>query len=379
MMKRTYAEHVRAKDRSCLGKWTLLTGQEQQLKRELVGQIRQDAQAASPGEPPSWEVLDGPSASAREVLGRSQTGALFGGARVVLIREADRMDEEVQKELAKAVGPLPPGVAVVLVTGEGRERRKPDVRAPLRNAIGEKGMVIDCPAMEAGAAAAWAIAHAKTLGKKMEPAAARKLIEQKVGTGLGELESEIEKLALFVGDLKVIAASHVDEVTPRLVEEDIFRLLDAVGRKESGRAVGILRGLLREKRESAGGVLWRLAQAIRELWQVKLLSERGWRPGQEPDEESAALLPQEPRKNALARFTGRRAFLAQRAVTQANALTWAHLTGAMRALHGCDLAMKGIRGKVSDDETALELLVIQLCTDIEMPMWESPAGERVLG
>ena len=370
MMKRTYAEHVRAKDRSCLGKWTLLTGQEQQLKRELVGQIRQDAQAASPGEPPSWEVLDGPSASAREVLGRSQTGALFGGARVVLIREADRMDEEVQKDLAKAVGPLPPGVAVVLVTGEGRERRKPDVRAPLRNAIGEKGMVIDCPAMEAGAAAAWAIAHAKTLGKKMEPAAARKLIEQKVGTGLGELESEIEKLALFVGEGTVIAVSHVDEVTPRLVEEDIFRLLDAVARRESGHAVAIVRGLLREKRATAGGVIWQLAQAVRDIWQMKLLSERGWRPGQEPDEESTTMLPLESRKNSLARFTGNRSFLLVKTVTQANAMTWNQLTRAMQALHGCDLAMKGIRGKVSDDETALELLVIQLCSGIEMPVWD---------
>jgi DNA polymerase III delta subunit len=298
---------------------------------------------------------------------------------VVVVREAERMDEEVQKELAAGVGPLPEGVAVVLVTGESRGRRQREVRAALRNAIGEKGLVIDCPAMKDGEAVAWAVAQAKKLGKKLEPAAARKLVQQKVGSGLGELEREIEKLALFVGEGSVIAASHVDEVTPRLVEEDIFRLLEAVGARESGRAVAILRGLLREKRESAGGVFWRLAQGVRELWQMKLLTERGWRPGQEPDEESAALLPQDPRKNALARFTGRRAFLAARTAQQANAMTWGQLTRAVQALHGCDLAMKGIRGKIADDETALELLVIQLCTGMEMPVWESPKGERVLG
>jgi DNA polymerase-3 subunit delta len=370
---------MKAKEKSCLGRWCLLSGSEQQLKRDLLAQIRHEAQAASPGEEPSWEVLDGPSATVRDVLARCQTGALFGGARVVVIREADRMDEDVQKEVAKAAKPLPAGVAVVLVTGEGRDRRKPDVRAPLRKAIEEHGLVIDCPAMKEAEAVAWVIGQAKKLGKKIEPAAARKLVDQKVGTGLGELETEVEKLALFVGDLEVIAASHVDEVTTRLVEEDIFRLLDAVGRRESGHAVAIVRGLLREKRESAGGVFWRLAQGVRELWQMKLLSERGWRPGQEPDEESAALLPQDPRKNALARFTGRRAFLAARTAQQANAMTWAQLTHAVQALHGCDLAMKGIRGKVADDEAALELLVIQLCTGIDMPMWRSPEGERVLG
>jgi DNA polymerase-3 subunit delta len=378
-MRRTYAEHKRVKDRKCVGKWVLLTGQEQQLKRELLAQIRQEAEAASAGEQPTWEVLDGPSAGARDVMARSQTGALFGGARVVVIREADRMDEEVQKDLAKAVGSLPAGVAVVLVTGESRGRRQREVRAALRNAIAKEGLVIECPAMERGEAVAWVIAQAKARGKTMERTAARKLVEQKVGTGLGELEAEVEKLALFAGEGKTITASQVDEVTPRLLEEDVFRLLDAIGRGESGHAVAILRGLLQEKRGSPGMIFWQLAQSLRELWQVKLLTERGWKPGEEVDEETEALLPQDPRKNALARLTGRRAWLIPRLAKQAGTTTWAQLTRAVEALRGCDLAMKGIGGKVRDEATALELLVVQLCTGVEMPVWESPEGERVLG
>jgi DNA polymerase-3 subunit delta len=384
-MRRTYAEHKKAKDKSCLGKWVLLTGAEQQLKRELLAQIRQEAEAASAGEQPSWEaslaweVLDGQSAGARDVTRRSQTGALFGGARVVVIREADRMDEEVQKELAKAVGPLPVGVAVVLVTGESRGRQKREVRAALRNAIAKEGLVIECPAMERGAAVAWVMAQAKERGKTMERTAARKLVEQKVGTGLGELEAEVEKLALFAGEGKTITASQVDEVTPRLLEEDVFRLLDAVSRREPGHAVAIVRGLLQEKRGSPGMIFWQLAQSLRELWQVKLLTERGWKPGEEVDEETEALLPQDPRKNALARLKGRRAWLIPRLAKQAGTTTWAQLTGAIEALRGCDLAMKGIGGKVRDEGMALELLVVQLCTGMEMPVWESPEGERVLG
>ena len=378
-MRRTYAEHMKAKDKRCVGKWVLLTGREQQLKRELLAQVRQEAEAASAGEEPSWEVLDGPSATASDVRARSQTGALFGGARVVVIREADRMDEEVQKDLAKAVGPLPAGVAVVLVTGESRGRQQREVRAALKNAITKEGLVIECPAMERGAAVAWVIAQAKARGKTMERTAARKLVEQKVGTGLGELEAEVEKLALFAGEGKTITAAQVDEVTPRLLEEDVFRLLDAVGREEPGHAVAILRGLLQEKRGSPGMIFWQLAQSLRELWQVKLLTDRGWKPGEEVDEETEALLPQDPRKNALARLKGRRAWLIPRLAKQAGTTTWAQLTQAVEALRGCDLAMKGIGGKVRDEGTALELLVVQLCTGMEMPVWESPEGERVLG
>jgi DNA polymerase-3 subunit delta len=376
---------MKAKDKSCLGKWVLLTGAEQQLKRELLAQIRQEAEAASAGEQPSWEailaweVLDGALATARDVARRSQTGALFGGARVVVIREADRMDEEVQKELAKAVGALPAGVAVVVVTGESRGRQKREVRAALRNAIAKEGLVIECPAMERGAAVAWVLAQAKERGKTMERTAARKLVEQKVGTGLGELEAEVEKLALFAGEGKTITASQVDEVTPRLLEEDVFRLLDAVSRREPGHAVAIVRGLLQEKRGSPGMIFWQVAQSLRELWQVKLLTERGWKPGEEVDEETEALLPRDPRKNALARLTGRRAWLQARLAKQAGTTTWAQLTQAVEALRGCDLAMKGIGGKVRDEAMALELLVVQLCTGVEMPVWESPEGERVLG
>jgi DNA polymerase-3 subunit delta len=216
------------------------------------------------------------------------------------------------------------------------------------------------------------------LGKKLEPAAARKLVEQKVGVGLGEIEAEIQKLVLFVGEGEVVSGSHVDEVSPRLVEEDIFRLLDAVGRREAGRAVTILRALLGERREEPGRVLAMLAQTIRLIWQTKLLVERGWRPGSEADEETAALLPQDERKNALAQF-GRRSWLAQRTVRQAGQLTWEQLSKAMRALHGCDLAIKRIRGKLTDQAAALELLVIHLCTDLDVSVWESPPGERVLG
>jgi DNA polymerase-3 subunit delta len=378
-VKRTYAEHVKAKDATCLGQWCLFSGPEQHLKREALAALRQEAREAGGGEEPTWEVLDGASASASDVLNRSQTGALFGGARVVVIREAERMAPREQDSVSKAVGPLPAGVSVVLVTGEAGDRgRQRAVRAALQRAIAKQGLVIDFRSLSVRDAASWAARRAKELGNKLEPAAARKLVEQKVGVGLGELEGEIQKLGLFVGDDGVITSAHVDEVSPRLVEEDIFRLLDAVGRREAGRAVGILRGLLGDRREEPGRVLGMLGQTIRLIWQTKLLVERGWRPGKDVDEETAALLPQDERKNALAQFQ-RRPWLARRTLGQASQLTWEQLGKAIQALHGCDLAIKRIRGKLTDPAGALELLVIQLCTDVDLSVWESRSGERVLG
>ena len=378
-MRRTSSERAKAPEGTGFGTWCLFSGPEQHLKREALAKLRAEARAGGEGEEPSWEVLDGLSATAREVLNRSQTGALFGGARVIVVREAERMDGPEQEALAKGVGALPPGVTVVLATGEAGDRgRRRSIRAGLRRAIEKNGRVVEFRSLNVGEAAAWAVKRAKELGKKLEPAAARKLVEQKVGTGLGDLEMEIEKLAMFVGEGEAITGAHVDEVTPQLVEEHIFRLMDAVGRREAGRAVAILRGLLADRREEPGRIVWQLSQTMRLIWQAKILAERGWRPGKKVDEETAAMLPQEERKNALREFA-RYSWKANRTLEQANKLSWGQLAQAVRALHGCDLAMKGIRGKVTDDAVAVELLLVELCTGLEMPVWKSPKGERVLG
>jgi DNA polymerase-3 subunit delta len=393
-VKLTFAAYAKARDFTCLGSWCLLYGVEQHLKRQALAIIREEvAAAAGPGAEASWEFLDGAGATARDLVLRAQTTGLFSSARGIVVWQAEKINEKQQEELAAAISgkrssrgrksasggqqeeagkpvALSPAVTVVLITGEPKDRRDRGLRAALQHAIEEKGLAVECPAMKPAEAARWAADHAKALGKRLDVAAAQMLASQRVGTSLGELSTEIEKLVAYVGDRPAITVADVDEVTPRLIEEDVFRLLDAVAAQSAGRAVAILRPLLQEKREAPPLVVTRLADALREIWQVKLLLERGWRPGQEPDAETKAMLPADPSNNALRRMTGTRAFLLTKRMQHARAFSWARLTRALQAAHACDLTMKGIAGKVTDDETALELLVVQLCTDLPMPVWE---------
>jgi len=375
----TYAEHLVSRKAGCLGAWCLLTGPEHHLKREALAWFRGEADAASRGGELTWELLDGPGTRARDLLSRGQTVGLFGGARVIVVTSAERMDADEQRALAKGVGPLPPEVGVILVTTETAARgRRRVLRADLERAVDAHGTIIEFPALSADRAAQWAVGHAKDLGKELEVAAARKLAQQKVGTSLAELALEVEKLAAFVGEGKVITSAHVDEVTPRLIEEDIFRLVDAMANQQTGRAVGILRALLRDKREHPIRIIAMLAQAIREIWQTKLLLERGWKPGREADAEAKELLPQDGRRNVLAAFA-RRSWLVERRLSQAKVFSWSRLSRALHALHGCDLAVKGIEGRVDEDQGAVELLVVQLCTDLRVPFWHSRSGEGSVG
>ncbi len=370
-MRLTYAKFLASKDIGCLGRWCVLFGPEHHLKREALQRLREQARGGAGSEEPSWEALDGPSVKASDLIARCQTGALFSEARLVVVDRAERIDREEQEKLAKRVGELPSTVSVVLVTAEsGRRGRQRALRASLQQAIEKYGLGIEFPALRGGEAAAWVVRRAKALGKALEPTAARKLAEQKVGTSLAALEQEIGKLASFVGDRKAITSADVEEVTPRLIEEDIFRLVDAVATQNAGRAVGILRDMLRDRREPPALILGMLAQAIREIWQIKLLVEYGWKPGEDPDDEVKSLLPVDDRKNALKVFA-RRAWQVPDRMRQAAAFSWARLARAVQALHDCDLTMKGIGGKVGEESVAIELLVVQLCRDLEMPLWDS--------
>jgi DNA polymerase III delta subunit len=169
-MRKKSAGNSKARDQRCLGKWCLLYGAEQHLKREALEGIRKEAREIAGDEEPSWEVLDGPSATARDILNRSQTGALFGGVRVVVVREAERLAAPEQDALTKGVGPLPAGVTVVLVTGEAGDRsRRRAIRAALRRAVEKEGLSLEFAALKVPEATRWAIERAKQLGKKLEP------------------------------------------------------------------------------------------------------------------------------------------------------------------------------------------------------------------
>ena len=381
-MRLTYAKYQRAKDVGCLGRWSLLFGPEHRLKREVLARFKEEARQAA-GEDSlaaeaSWEALEGPAVTAADLLSRCQTGALFAGARGVVVHRAERIDAREQEALAKRLASpggadLPPTVAVVLVTAEsGPRREQKAVKAALQQAIEKHGFSIEFSALRGQEAVTWAVKRAKELGKTLERAAARKLAEQKLGTGLTALELEIEKLASFVGERNTITSADVEEVTPRLIEEDIFRLIDAVAAQNSARAVTVLRALLRDRREAPARILAMVAQAVREIWQFKLLLDHGWKPGAEADEETKLLLPVDRRRNVLNVFSNpRRQWQIPPRLAQANSFSWARLARAVQALHDCDLAIKGVAGKVPEDSMAIELLVIQLCRDLDVPLWDS--------
>lgn len=109
-------------------------------------------------------------------------------------------------------------------------------------------------------------------GKQLGPDAARLLVDL-VGADMGQIDQELAKLAVFVGDANKIGPADVDQLVGSSRTANIFKIFDALGDGKPGEAMGILESLFDQGEEPIRMLgafsmqLRRLAQAAR-LMQV---------------------------------------------------------------------------------------------------------------
>ena len=336
----------------------LLSGPEDYFKPQALQLLFEDF--ARRGEV-ERESVDPRTLEAEALIGRGQTGSLFSAGRFLVVAHAQEIKKAEQKLLAESLERLSRATWVIFATSEGEK-----VEAALASAIARAGLVLDFPALKTGEAAAWVAQEVKSKGKKIEPAAVKKLVER-AGTGLLRLSSELEKQFLYADEEETITSAHIEALVARTAAEKIFALTDAVAERRARESLVLLARLL-EERESPERIAGLLHRQFRMLWQAKLLLEMGWKPGRKVPEEAQALLPD---GGAGREFSDSgRAWLARKYAIQAARLKWSQLEEALRKLQAWDLSVKAIEGKVRDGRLALELLLLELCRGLEMPVWK---------
>ncbi|HEX6970923.1 MAG TPA: DNA polymerase III subunit delta, partial [Limnochordia bacterium] len=292
-----------------------------------------------------WEItrLEGGSATAGEIELALATPPLFGERRIVLVVDADLLRPAEWERLSEAVTRLPaidPPPRLVLVA-DALDRRRKGVARLLTAAD-----VVDCTQGpprasdprrrgERGLAAELA-ARAASHRIKIAPQAGALLLEA-VGNDLGRLESELDKLALYVGPAGRVDERAVAELVPlgeMAAGSEVFRLVDAVGERAAGRALETLDRLL-VAGENPIGIL---AMIARQMRLVRAALARG-RDAQ-----------------ALAADTGVPDFVARKVVAQARRFTLDEAEAALSACLACDLDLKsGI-----EPRGALQSLIVRL-------------------
>lgn len=245
----------------------LFRGDENRLMDKAWAELVQ-ALTAVESRPVSGETLEAKDVSIQEVIGRVRTIPMFAPRRVLRVRDVDQWSKE-QREVLEGYLAQPCAKSHVVFTVGAKKSWK-----GLEKAVEKHGLIVDFQAVPEAQLPAWVREKAAALGKTMTSAGAAALVNA-VGTDLEALESEIEKLCLYVGEASAITEHDVEAASSRIRPEHVFKLMDHVAEGRADLALEALRYLVL-KGDSPLGLLALLSRHLRLLWQVKDGLSRGW-------------------------------------------------------------------------------------------------------
>ncbi|HEY3789505.1 MAG TPA: DNA polymerase III subunit delta [Urbifossiella sp.] len=223
-----------------------LVGDEDFLKRRvrdaIISNILGDADPAFAVSVYSGEKLD--FSTIRNDL---DTPSFLAPCRIVLVEDADKKPlgntdafiSAHRPALEKYAGqPSSVGVLVLDVKSFPETTK-------LAKALPDAAKIA-CKAPYENKLPAWCVGWAKSAHGKKLNADAAELLVQLVGSAMGLLDQELEKLAVAVGGKAAIEAEDVDRLVGRSSSADVFRILDAIGEGRPKAALGILEALFDE-------------------------------------------------------------------------------------------------------------------------------------
>ncbi len=327
----TFSALQSALDQGNIAPLYLISGQEHFLAEEAVRAIT-GAIEASKGEC-SRGLYHGDNVDLATVLDDLRTPGLFSPTPLVVVSPGGKFVEQYQTGLgAYAASPAPNSHLLLVVESV-------DARKKLAKAAQGFGGIVACNQLYERDIVPWIRARAKSMKRQIDSAGASMLLEF-LGTDLALLASELEKLAVYIGKRKKITANDVQSVSLRDRGRATYELSEAIGRRQTARALTVLDGLLKSGSKETG-ILFGVARHMRRLWTVKELIAQGAAP------KDAALK------------VGVRFFIDQ-FLAQVNAFSVRELRYSCSALMKCDAALKD--SVIADKRILLETTFIRLIT-----------------
>jgi DNA polymerase-3 subunit delta len=263
---------------------------------------------------------------------------------------------------------IPPNAVLILTTEVVDERRV------LFKRIRSEGFLIDCGVrtrrawdtqMEPEAARTKIRQMVAAAGKTLAPDAVTSIVER-TGISMRALESELEKILLYVGPRSTISMTDAVEVLSNSREANIFDLTSAVNSRDTARAVRAFRSLMTQ-REPVPQILGMLASEIRALIMARSALDRrlGGKldPGMLFPSFQFRLLPLltkavEGDDGAASKLVAMKPFRAFKLLQGAARFSLTELEESLEAIHETDLALK-TSGHPA--ELLLEQLLIGIC------------------
>lgn len=188
------------------------------------------------------DPLRGTEVDAETLASTMATPPMMAEWRVVVLREVEGLasTKKARDELIGVAESPPPGLALIMscTVPSGS-------RAKFYKELSKHARSVEFRAIREDDVPGWLMSRAEAeYGVEMEADAARAL-GAAIGTDLGVLSQELEKLAHFVGDRKTIGLDDIEAAGTKLPTQDRWRWFDLVGERrfeEARRTLTVLFG-----------------------------------------------------------------------------------------------------------------------------------------
>lgn len=241
----------------------------------------------------NYDLVDGEEDPLEKILSLARTPPFLAPRRLVIVRHApyfmgrgrkgrkpeeekeDKEDKETlvpgEKDLLSYLQSPADTTCLVFETGQTVDQRR-----KLFKILQKTAQVMEFPFLHNEELKRWLLQRAGKAGKKMAPRTADLLISR-VGRGMTLLDNELKKLISCVGDKNIITSEDVRMVTVPVAEESIFAVVDALGERQVGKALGGIKDLLING-EPAPVILTMVVRQFRLILQAKEMVSKGEQP-----------------------------------------------------------------------------------------------------
>jgi DNA polymerase-3 subunit delta len=280
-----------------------------------------------------FEPSEGRGAPDHEALLRAIPAmSLTESRRYLLADGVERWRDRQQEAVAATLAGLPPDLTVVLIA-----RAKAPAKL-LKAVKAAKGEVHEFEAPKARDMPRALVADAKRLGFRLDPSAARILVER-MGANPVRLGHELERLALWAGKEGEVTAADLDAMIADTSEAAVWSLSDALLECDPARALGIAERLI-DQGENVTGLIYGLASRLRKACAAVAQLEDGVPPQQ--IESSLGMHP----------------YAARQLVSRLGDADLSHLHEATGALADLEVSCRG--GADYGDDLALTLALVRI-------------------
>ncbi len=304
----------------------LLYGEEAYLKQQYKNKLKQALSA--PGDTMNVTYYEGRSINPLAVIDAAETMPFFAEHRLILIEDSGFFKNGCE-DLAKYLPQVPQTCCIVFVETEV------DKRGKMYKAASKNGRAVEFGTQNEQLLTRWILGRMKKENKKVTQHALQVFLS-KTGTDMGNIDRELEKLFCYTLDKEAIEESDINAVCTQQTVNQIFEMVNAIGKRDQRRALLLYYDLL-SLREPPMRILYLINRQFRILLDLKSMKQAGL------DEKT------------MAAKAGIPPFAVKRTLGQAATFTVQELKQALT--EGAQLETDSKSGKIQD-QIAVELLIV---------------------